>query len=181
MFVGIATVLLARNQQIRADGALDLDRGNAASSRWSACWRSPTRRRPAMIGLCLGIAWLFDPELLAPTRRRGLLLFGALLLAFVATNLVFSASLAPGGPVQKLSLVAPRSPGVQQPPLPLSTGAGLVALVADTLPDLGDPARHRAASPRAAGRTAGAPAPRPDRFLGGAGLVSRSSGLTTST
>ena len=45
-----------------------------------------------------------------------------------------SASLAPGGPVQKLSLVAPRSPGVQQPPLSLSTGAGLVALVADTLP-----------------------------------------------
>jgi len=87
-----------------------------------------------MIGLCLGIAWLFDPELLAPTRRRGLLLFGALLLAFVATNLVFSASLAPGGPVQNFSLVAPRSPGVQQPPLPLSTGAGLVALVADTLP-----------------------------------------------
>jgi hypothetical protein len=33
-----------------------------------------------------------------------------------------------------MGLVAPRSPGVQQPPLPLSSSAGWVALIADTLP-----------------------------------------------
>ena len=132
MFVGIATVLLGRNQ--RSEPAAPSTRGNAALVAMVGLLAVTDETSAGMIGLCLGIAWLFDPELLAPTRRRGLLLFGALLLAFVATNLVFSASLAPGGPVQKLSLVAPRSPGVQQPPLSLSTGAGLVALAADTLP-----------------------------------------------
>jgi hypothetical protein len=88
----------------------------------------------AVLGLCLGIAWLTDPQLLAPTRRRGLALLGGLLVALIVTNLVYAGSLAPGGPVQKLSFVAPRSPGVQQPPLPLSTREGLMALVADTFP-----------------------------------------------
>jgi hypothetical protein len=132
MFVGIATVLLGRNQG--SEPAAPSTRGNAALVAMVGLLAVTDETSAGMIGLCLGIAWLFDPELLAPTRRRGLLLLGALLVAFVATNLVFSASLAPGGPVQNFSLVAPRSPGVQQPPLPLSTGAGLVALVADTLP-----------------------------------------------
>ena len=41
------------------------------SSRWWACSRSRTRRRPDN-GLCLGIAWLLNPELSTPTRGAGL-------------------------------------------------------------------------------------------------------------
>jgi len=88
----------------------------------------------AVLGLCLGAAWLVEPTLLAPTRRQGAAVLGGLAVAFVATNLLFDASLAPGSPVQKIALCAPRSPGVQQPPLPLTTGPGWVALIADTVP-----------------------------------------------
>jgi hypothetical protein len=87
-----------------------------------------------VLGLCLGIAWLVEPRLIAPTRRRGALVLGALAAIFLATNFLFDASLAPGSPVQKIALVAPRSGGVQQPPLPLSRRAGWIALVADTVP-----------------------------------------------
>jgi len=59
---------------------------------------------------------------------------GGLAVAFAVTNLLFDESLTPGSPVQKIALVAPRSPGVQQPPLPLSTWPGWVALIADTVP-----------------------------------------------
>ena len=164
-------------QQIRAARRPEPAATPARSSRWSACWRSPTRPSAGVLGLCLGIAWLFDPALLAPTPpARAAAARRVAAVAFVATNLLFAASLAPGGPVQKLSLVAPRSPGVQQPPLSLSTGAGLVALMADTLSRLGDPARHRARSPRAAGRTAARPRRGLIAFLGGAGRGLPSSG-----
>ena len=88
----------------------------------------------AVLGLCLGIAWLVDRELLAVTRRQGVWLFARAAGRVRGHEPAVRRSLAPGGPVQKMSFVAPRSPGVQQPPLPLSTGAGLVALIADTLP-----------------------------------------------
>ncbi len=128
LFVGIAAVLLARNDESQPRG------GIAALVAMMGLLSVTDETSAAVLGLCLGIAWLIDPQLLAPTRRRGLALLGGLLAALIVTNLVYAGSLAPGGPVQKLSFVAPRSPGVQQPPLPLSTAGGLVALVADTFP-----------------------------------------------
>ena len=86
-----------------------------------------------VLGLCLGIAWLADWRLLGPSRRDGVLLLGALAVGFVVTNVLFDASLTGGTPA-KLALVAPRSPGVQQAALPLSTAAAWVALIADTVP-----------------------------------------------
>jgi len=129
LFVGIAAVLLARN-----DKSQPIAGGTAALVAMMGLLSVTDETSAAVLGLCLGIAWLIDPELLAPTRRRGLVLLGGLLAALIVTNLVYAGSLAPGGPVQRLSFVAPRSPGVQQPPLPLSTPEGMMALVADTFP-----------------------------------------------
>jgi hypothetical protein len=129
MFVGIGAVLLARNDRSTA-----VRGGTGALVAMMGLLSVTDETSAAVLGLCLGIAWLIDRELLTITRRQGIWLFAALLVAFVGTNLLFAGSLAPGGPVQKMSFVAPRSPGVQQPPLPLSTGAGWVALIADTFP-----------------------------------------------
>jgi hypothetical protein len=126
MFVGVAAVLLARNDRSTA-----VRGGTAALIAMMALLSVTDETSAAVLGLCLGIAWLIDRELLTITRRQGVWLFAALLVAFIGTNLLFAGSLAPGGPVQKMSFVAPRSPGVQQPPLPLSTRAGLVALIGD--------------------------------------------------
>jgi hypothetical protein len=128
IFVGIVVILLERSKRP------DTPDGIAATVAMMCLLPVTDETSAAVIGLCLGIAWLFDPGLLASTRRRGVVLLGGLAVAFVVTNLLFQASLAPGGPIQRMSFVAPRSPGVQQPPLPLSTGAGWVALVADTFP-----------------------------------------------
>jgi hypothetical protein len=129
MFVGIGTLLLARNDRSTA-----VRGGTAALVAMMALLSVTDETSAAVLGLCLGIGWLIDRELLTVTRRQGIWLFAALLIGFVGTNLLFAGSLAPGGPVQKMSFVAPRSPGVQQPPLPLSTGAGWVALIGDTFP-----------------------------------------------
>ncbi|HXU05348.1 MAG TPA: hypothetical protein VN903_30520 [Polyangia bacterium] len=133
LFVGIASVLIARNDR---DDRNSPARGGpiAMLVAMMGLLSVTDETSAAVLGLSLGVAWLVDPTLLAPTRRRGLVLFGLLLVAFIGTNLVFAGSLAPGGPVQNLSFVAPRSPGVQQPPLPLSTPEGLIALVADAFP-----------------------------------------------
>ena len=118
-----------------------------------------------MLGLCLAIAWLFDPYLIAPSRRAGAVLLGVLAAAFVAVNVLLAASLSRGSPVEQMCLVAPRSPGVQQPPLSLSSGAGWVALIADTLPVwtifIALVGLRRAAN---AGSRAAAAEPRPDRL-----------------
>jgi hypothetical protein len=87
-----------------------------------------------VLNLCMGMAWLVEPSLLGRTRRDGLLMLAGMGVAFLGLNLVFSGSLSPGGPVQKVLLVAPRSPGVQQPPLPLTGAPGWVALITDTVP-----------------------------------------------
>lgn len=133
MYVGIASVLISRNSR-RADAPPTGPIGIGALVAIMCLLPVTDEASVAVLGACLGIAWLADPTLLAATRRRGALLLAGLAVAFIGTNLLFAASLAPGSMVQKLSLVAPRSPGVQQPPLPLSTSPGLVALIADTFP-----------------------------------------------
>ena len=64
----------------------------------------------AVLGLCLAIAWLVDPILIAPSRRAGAVLLGVLAAAFVAVNVLLAASLSRGSPVEQMGLVAPRSP-----------------------------------------------------------------------
>ena len=133
MYAGIASVLISRTSR-RAESPPAGPIGVGALVAIMCLLPITDEASAAVLGACLGIAWLFDPTLLAPTRRRGAALLAGMAVAFIGTNLLFAASLAPGSLMQKLSLVAPRSPGVQQPPLPLSTGPGLVALIADTFP-----------------------------------------------
>jgi hypothetical protein len=134
MFAGITTVLLARGTE---PAPLEQRAGWGGIGPLAAMIAILTvtdETSTAVLGLCLGVAWLVEPTLLAPARRQGAAVLALLALAFVATNLLFDASLSPGSPVQKVALVAPRSGGVQQPALPLTTGAGWVALLADTVP-----------------------------------------------
>jgi hypothetical protein len=133
MFAGVAGVLLLRGERPLRDGT----RGGAGAGALVAMLALTSvtdETSAAVLGLCLAIAWLVDPFLIAPSRKGGAVLLGALAAAFVIANVALAASLSRGSPVEQMGLVAPRSPGVQQPPLPLSTGGGWVALIADTLP-----------------------------------------------
>jgi hypothetical protein len=133
MLSGVVAVLLARGTEPPAS-ARTTWRGIGPLVAMISILTVTDETSTCVLGACLGIAWLVDPGLLAPTRRHGALLLGALAVIFLATNLLFDASLTPGGPVQELALVAPRSGGVQQPPLPLARPAGWIALVMDTVP-----------------------------------------------
>ena len=138
MLAGIATVLVGRSRRdiepTQVHQGADIHVRIGALVAMMSLLPITDETSAAMVGLCLGIAWLADAKFIGRNRGRGAWILAAMAFAFVATNLVFDASLARGGPVQKVSLVAPRSPGVQQPPLPLSGGSGWVALVADTVP-----------------------------------------------
>jgi len=89
-----------------------------------------------VLGLSLGLAWLADPRIVADSRRAGTVTFVTLAAVAIGVNLFFGAGLSPGGPVSDIAWVPFRSPGVQRPPLPLSTRDGIVALAADLLPTL---------------------------------------------
>jgi len=58
----------------------------------------------AQLGISLGAAWMIDSYLLTRRRWSGAVLLVALAVAVVGTNLAFSASLSPGGPVQRFTL-----------------------------------------------------------------------------
>ncbi len=90
----------------------------------------------AQFGLALGVAWLVEPRLLAPRRVVGLVLLVGMGVAIADANLVFSASLAPGSPVQTVTLTtAARVPPVLgDVALPLSEPHGWMVLVMDFLP-----------------------------------------------
>ena len=60
-----------------------------------------------ILGLSLGITWLFAPRILGFRRRGGLLALLALGAAVVVPNRLFSASLSPGSPVQSIEFAWP--------------------------------------------------------------------------
>jgi len=91
----------------------------------------------ALVGLGLGVAWIVDPRLLAKRRLAGLALLVALGAAFAGANLLFAASLAPGSPVQTVTLsTAARVPALVygDPELPLSQPGAKMVLFVDYLP-----------------------------------------------
>ena len=138
MLSGLTAVLLARGAApAPAPAPVPAERGTWQGTGLLAAMMAllavTDEASTAILGLCLGLAWLVDPGLIAPTRRGGALLLAALALAFVGTNLLFDASLAIGSPVQKLALVAPRAGGVQQPAIPLTKADAWIALLADTV------------------------------------------------
>ncbi len=90
-----------------------------------------------LLGLGLGVAWVVDPTLLARRRLTGLVLLVGLGVLFVDANLLLQASLAPGSPVQSVTLSADaRVPSwsFDQPKLPLSQAHGVMVLFIDYLP-----------------------------------------------
>ncbi len=90
----------------------------------------------ALLLFALGVAWLAEPALLHGKRSRGLGVLVLAGLAILLANLLFRASLAPGGPASALELVAPRAPGFGHPSLPLTSAKGALALFLDLAPTL---------------------------------------------
>lgn len=91
----------------------------------------------ALLGIGLGIVWLFAPEVLAASRWRGLAVLVGLAASIVVVNLLFQAALAPGGPVQKVTL-SPEwrlaSLGIEHPSLPLASEKGKEVFFVDMMP-----------------------------------------------
>ncbi len=90
----------------------------------------------AMLGFAVGAAWLVEPHLLAPRRAMGLVLLVGMGAMLVDANLLFFASLAPGSPVQSITLTdaARVPPLLSDPALRLSEPHGWMVLVMDFLP-----------------------------------------------
>ncbi len=86
-----------------------------------------------LLGLTLGLTWLYAPRVVHERRAVGVLVFLALLAALVLPNLAFSAALASGGEHHVFRLVPWRSPGYYRPVLPLSTASGRLMLFYDLL------------------------------------------------
>lgn len=89
-----------------------------------------------VLGLALGVAWLVEPDVISPSRPRGIAVFLALGAALAVPNILFYASLSPGAHRLGVEIVPWRSPGYHNPPLLLSTEAGQLNLLLDFLPML---------------------------------------------
>jgi hypothetical protein len=84
-----------------------------------------------MLGVTLGLTWLYAPRVIHPRRALGVLVFVALAVALVVPNLVFSASLSPGAEHHVIRIVPWRSPGYYRANLPLTSSAGRLMLAYD--------------------------------------------------
>jgi hypothetical protein len=84
-----------------------------------------------LLGLWIGVVWLYDPRSLADTRVRGALRLSLLVVAIVGTILAFGGSLGLHAQRYPMWLVAPRSPGWNQPIQPLSSAIGRSWLTQD--------------------------------------------------
>ena len=78
-----------------------------------------------ILGLSLGLTWLFVPQVLGFRRVHGLLALGALAAALIVPNRIFAASLSPGGPVQSIAFAwPPRLPSMLGATTPLFSEEG---------------------------------------------------------
>ena len=89
--------------------------------------------------LCLGLGttWLFFPRVVGRTRKIGFVLLVLFAISIAATNLGFQASLAPGGPVHKVSVARiwrVPSLGNEFPSLPLTNLRNWSVLIIDLAP-----------------------------------------------
>jgi hypothetical protein len=91
----------------------------------------------ALLGLWLGVTWLYDPGCLAGTRGRGALVLGALALGLFATVLAYGGVLGIHAPRYPIHWVAPRAPGWQVLPEPLATSLGRRRVLEDLCSVLG--------------------------------------------
>ncbi len=87
-----------------------------------------------ILGLSLGVTWIFFPRILHPRRAVGAVILVGLLMAFVGPNVAFAASVAPGAQRHTVDLVPWRSPGYGNPPLLLARRDGAEVLLTDLGP-----------------------------------------------
>ena len=93
MFAGIAAVLITRGERPLREGT----RGWAFVAPLLAMLALSSvtdETSAALLGVCLAIAWLVDPFLIAPSRRGGALLLAVTAAAFVVVNVLLAASLS---------------------------------------------------------------------------------------
>jgi type III secretory pathway component EscS len=89
-----------------------------------------------VLGLALGVAWLFVKESVHPQRLGGLAVFAGLCAALVVPVLLIGGSFDPGGPGHTVTLVPWRSPGYYHRSVPLSSLGGCKVLFFDLAPML---------------------------------------------
>jgi len=78
-----------------------------------------------ILGLSLGLTWLFIPQILGFSRARGVLALLAIGAALVVPNALFSASLSRGGPAQSAAFDwPPRFPSILGTSTPLFSEEG---------------------------------------------------------
>jgi hypothetical protein len=87
-----------------------------------------------LIGLALGLTWLVHPRILHPRRAVGCAILLGMAVAFVAPNLAFAATIAPGAQRHSVALVPWRSPGCYTPTLPFTNPLGVRLMLADLGP-----------------------------------------------
>jgi hypothetical protein len=137
LFVGFFGAIIENLRRAPADGAEAgplIFRASVTLLVTSALLAITDETSAGLLGLALGTTWLVHARVIHPSRRRGILLLVAMLVAFVGVNYLFGGSLAPGGPVRGMKWVPGRSPGYFGPPVPLASSEGWRLLLFDTLP-----------------------------------------------
>jgi len=89
-----------------------------------------------LLGLLLGAMWLVEPRVFGARWWHGLVWLGALLVAVVVPQVIFSGSLSGNAPHHAITRVDPRAPGYYRPTLPLLDERGRTALLHDVVPQL---------------------------------------------
>ena len=119
--MGFAAALLAGVYRSKADARARVFPALAAVSAVLAITDETTL---VLLGLWIGVVWLYDPGSLANTRLRGLLKLLLLVVAIGASILVFGGALGLHAERYPMWLVAPRAPGWSYAPEPLTKALG---------------------------------------------------------
>lgn len=78
----------------------------------------------ALLGIFLGTVWLLAPQVLAPSRKRGVVVALGVLLTIPAVVLIFGGTFTPGGVSATLKWVPWRLPGFDLAAVPLPSVEG---------------------------------------------------------
>jgi hypothetical protein len=90
----------------------------------------------ALLGVALGVAWLFEPNVLHPRRVFGLGLLVGLASTIACTMWILSGTMAPGAPDAGVEIVSWRWPGFVVSSVSLNEARSFLIAASDTLPVL---------------------------------------------
>jgi hypothetical protein len=129
MFVGFVGVLLVRLR--KGQDEADFRTTSVMLIAFTALLSLTDEASVGLLGLSLGMAWLVQPRIIAPSRLLGVAVLAGLLAALILPSVLFPGSLGAGGEGFQIGLVAPRSPGYYQKAIPLAQSPGLSLLLND--------------------------------------------------